>query len=226
MKNRYFFTLGITLLLIQAVLFLPGCSTTEEEVDSPEYELNVIVNDGVTGTPAEGSYTFNEGDTVDYSYQLQDNYKNLLITLDNEEIPASGTITITGIHNLKALADPIYTISGNWAFSEDYDDGSIFEVTVTFSGSTESGTVTDSDGGRGVYTVNENNIIEFNLDFDDISYEYYDGIFSDGNNISGICKKTSNSDTSYGQWSATRITASVSTQGHSRNSTPKGRKKN
>jgi len=153
MKNKYLFILFTAILSIYIFLSLPGCSTSDPSDDFQKYELNVVLGEGVTGTPAQGTYPYNEGDTVDYSYELLNNYKNLSVTHNNDEVEASGTITITGVHTLKVLADAIYDITGIWNFSEEYDDGSIFEVTATFSGSPESGTITDSDGGTGVYAV-------------------------------------------------------------------------
>jgi hypothetical protein len=175
MKNRYLFILFAILLTINFLLFLPNCSTTDDN-DFQLFELNVIIDEGVSGTPIQGTYSYNEGDTVDYSYGLLDNYKNLSVTLDNETIEPIGTVTITGVHTMRALADPIYDITGNWDLSEEYDDGSLFEVSTSFTGTLDNGTVTDTDGGEGVYAVDEYNRIEFNLEFDDINYEY-EGLF-------------------------------------------------
>ena len=227
MKNRTVF-IGLTAILsIYIFLFLPGCSTTDEPEDFQQYELNVIVSEGVSGTPVQGTYPFDEGDTVDYSYELMDNYKNLTIILDNDEVDASGTVTITGVHNLKALADPIYNVAGNWTLSEEYDDGSLFDVTADFSGSVESGIVTDSDGGEGTYAVNEYNQVEFNLEFDNITYEY-EGRFDGANEMSGSCKKASGSGTSYGYWTATRgdVASSIKKASASGKKVSKGKEKN
>jgi hypothetical protein len=226
MKNRYLFILFAILLTINFLLFLPNCSTTDDN-DFQLFELNVIIDEGVSGTPIQGTYSYNEGDTVDYSYGLLDNYKNLSVTLDNETIEPIGTVTITGVHTMRALADPIYDITGNWDLSEEYDDGSLFEVSTSFTGTLDNGTVTDTDGGEGVYAVDEYNRIEFNLEFDDINYEY-EGLFDDANTMSGSCKKISDSGTSYGTWSATHIepTSSIKTKSSSRKKYPKGKKKN
>ncbi len=226
MKNRYLFILFTTLLIINFLLFLPNCSTADDD-DFQLFEMDVIIGEGVSGTPIQGTYSYNEGDTVDYSYELLANYRNLSVTLDSEEVEASGTVTITGVHTLRALADPSYDITGNWDLSEEYDDGSSFEVSTTFTGTLDNGTVTDTDGGEGVYTVDEYNRIEFNLEFDNINYEY-EGLFDDANIISGSCKKVSDSGTSYGYWSATRIepTSSIKTKSSSGKKYPKGNKKN
>jgi hypothetical protein len=214
MKSNYPFILFTALLSIQLFLFLPGCSTTDEDNGFQLYELDVILDEGVTGTPVQGTYSYNEGETVDYSYGLLENYKNLSVTLDNEVVAATGTVTITGIHTLRAQADPIYDITGNWNFSEEYDDGSTFEVIATFSGTQESGIVTDTDGGEGVYAVDEYNLVDFNLEFDNLNYEY-EGRFDDANSMNGTCKKVSDSGTSYGYWTATRIEEAAAIQAKS-----------
>jgi hypothetical protein len=227
MKNRTVF-IGITAMLsIYIFLFLPGCSTTDEPEDFQKYELNVIVGEGVSGTPVQGTYPYNEGDTVNYSYELMDNYKNLTVTLDNDEVEASGTVTITEVHNLKALADPIFDVTGSWTLSEEYDDGSLFDVTAVFSGSLGSGIVTDSDGGEGIYAVDEYNQVEFNLNFDNITYEY-EGRLDGANSMAGSCKKASGSGTSYGYWTATRgeVTSSIKATPASGKKVSKGKRKN
>jgi hypothetical protein len=214
MKNRYLVILFAVLLTINFLLFLPNCSTTDDN-DFQLFELDVIIDEGVSGTPIQGTYSYNEGDTVDYSYELLANYRNLAITLDNEAVEPIGTVTITGVHTLRALADPIYDITGSWDLSEEYDDGSSFEVSTTFTGTLENGTVTDTDGGEGVYAVDEYNRVEFNLEFDNINYEY-EGLFDDANAMSGSCKKVSDSGTSYGYWSAIRIEQTSPTKTNSR----------
>ena len=91
---------------------------------------------------------------------------------------------------------------------EAYADGSAFEVTATFSGSLDSGTVTDSDGGSGTYAVSANNA-DFTLLFPGVTYEY-DGKFSGVDTISGSCKRYQNTDAVIsGSFEATRTTAAV-----------------
>lgn len=66
--------------------------------------LSVSVGTGVSGTPTAGGPT--TAGTVTYAYAAQAGYTNLQVTLDDAVVPASGTITMTTDHKLKASAAP------------------------------------------------------------------------------------------------------------------------
>jgi hypothetical protein len=200
MKKDFFRDNFLITILLIITIFTITCKTTEDT----QYNLTVNLDDGVKGTPEEGIYTYEPGDVVQYSYELVDSYSNLVVKLDGQEIDASGSITISKNHTLSATTDPVYNITGSWELEEEYDDGSSFKVTITFTGSSESGTVADSHGGTGTYTVDTYNRIEFNLEFPDMTYEY-DGKFSDVDTISGDAKRKSSTDSVSGTWTATRI---------------------
>lgn len=168
----------------------------------------VSVSDGIEGTPASGIYYRYPGATIDYSYSLKDKYQDLVVKLDNEVVPNSGTVTINEEHVLAASATLHYDIRGTWTLEEQYNDGSSFEVTVTFSGESESGTVTDSDGGTGTYTV-DGTVVNFNLEFPDVSYDY-SGLFAEENRMSGSAIRFIPDGTnSTGAFLATRITGTT-----------------
>jgi len=101
-------TLIIFAIALMAILSQNGCKTSASVASNT---LTVTVSEGVTGTPATGSYTYNIGDTVNYSYSIQEGYSDLKVLLDNAEVAASGTITISGNHTLQA-----YT-AGNGKFT-------------------------------------------------------------------------------------------------------------
>jgi hypothetical protein len=69
-----------------------------------EYTLNVTKGNGVNGTPNSGTFTYNEGDTVNYSYSLQSGYQSLVVKIDGNVVAASGTITMNSNHTLEASA--------------------------------------------------------------------------------------------------------------------------
>lgn len=168
----------------------------------------VSVSDGVEGTPEAGIYYRYPGATIDYSYSLKDKYQDLVVKLDNDEVPVSGTVTIDEEHVLTASATLHYDIRSSWTLEEQYTDGSSFEVTVTFSGDTESGTVTDSDGGSGTYTV-DGTVVKFTLVFPDVSYDY-SGLFATEDSISGSALRIFTDGTSStGAFLATRITTTT-----------------
>ena len=68
------------------------------------YTLTVSKGTGVNGTPANGTFTYNDGNTVTYNYTLQIGYKNLTVTLDGVVVSNSGTITMSADHALSASA--------------------------------------------------------------------------------------------------------------------------
>jgi len=112
-----------------------------------EYRLTVTKGTGVTGTPDNGMQNYIEGSTVSYSYNLQDGYKDLTITIDGVSgKPASGTITMNANHTMVVTATAIkkYTLTvtkGDGVVgapdggATQYDEGS----TVTYSYSLQSG---------------------------------------------------------------------------------------
>jgi len=109
-------------------------------------------------------------------------------------------------HVISATALGVYDITGTWEMTEEYDDGSSFQVTVTFTGTKEEGTVVDSQGGSGSYRVDSASVVGFNLDFPEVAYEYV-GAFGDLDNISGNCVRTTPTDVASGTFTAARTTA-------------------
>jgi hypothetical protein len=183
--------------------------------DNLQYTLNVTWGNGVTGTPTAGTYQYKQGAQVPYSYALADGYTNLSVKLNGTAIIASGSITMSADHALYAGAEAKSDVRGSWKLSESYNDGSSFEVTVTFSGTLASGTVTDSEGGAGTYTFNDDNTVDFTLVFPDVTYEYSDGDFADSDTMSGDCRRYQNTDNAVaGTWTATRVTSSTASRRH------------
>lgn len=168
-----------------------------------EFLFTVSTATGVSGTPEAGFYYYDTGDQVDYSYSLEDGYTNLRVVFDGETVETSGTLTISDEHMLTVYAEKEYYIQGSWTLEEAYNDKSLFTVTVTFTGETRTGTVVDSDGGVGTYTV-DGKVVEFTLVFPEVTYEY-SGNFSDEENMGGNAKRyTSATSYSSGTWVAVK----------------------
>ena len=72
--------------------------------------LLTTVGPGVTGSPTKPDSILAKGKKVTYTYTLQQGYQNLLVTVDGNFVPASGTITMDSTHVLVASADPILTL--------------------------------------------------------------------------------------------------------------------
>jgi hypothetical protein len=171
--------------------------------------LTVTLSDGVIGTPAAGTSSYQQGTLVDYSYALADGYSSLAVKVDGTIVDgSSGTITMDAGHTLDVSATAGMKVQGAWLLTEVYNDDSAFNVTVTFSGSYAAGTVTDSDGGSGTYTYS-GSTLAFNLLFPHVTYEYA-GTFSGSDSISGTCKRYQSADTVIsGSWMATRKTSTT-----------------
>ncbi len=181
--------------------------------DNLQYTLNVSWGSGVTGTPAAGTYYHKQGTKVLYSYALAGGYTGLSVKQDGFSVSASGTVTMDADHTLYAGAELKRDVRGAWRLAESYDDGSSFEVTVTFSGTLTGGTVTDSEGGAGTYEYNDSTV-DFTLVFPDVTYEYSNGDFSDDNTMSGDCiRYQDKNNAAGGTWTATRNASTTAAPG-------------
>jgi hypothetical protein len=162
-------------------------NVTANEVDA-QYVLTVTVGDGITGTPATGSYNHTDGDLVNFSYSLQTGYENLVVQLDGITVGSNGIIAMNTNHILTATADESFDVNGDWAglvvyLSIDYT------AQLNFSGGYYSGTVTGDveslpPGATGTYTIT-NGSIEFDLDFGGGNIMSLTGTIDDDNNMSG-----------------------------------------
>lgn len=176
--------------------------SAEVDISQKDYTLTVTLGHGVSGNPLSGTYYYDEGEESEYSYSVLDGFSNFTVTLDGAAVDASGTITFSQDHVLEASAENTYDISGSWDLGETYTDGSSFSVILTFIGDMLSGTVEDSDGGTGTYTVN-GHIVEFTLEYPNITYSYI-GAFSEENKMSGDSKRETDDETYSGIWAAER----------------------
>lgn len=185
------------------------------EPDPDAWELTVSIAGGVDGTPETGTYYYYDGDQVQYDFTLKEDYQDLTVELDGDEIPVSGTILMDADHLLVVSATLHYDVQGTWLMAEEYNDGSSFDVTLTFSGTDTAGTVTDSDGGIGTYTVN-GTLVEFTLVFPEISYEY-SGFLTTEDNMSGYADRIlPDGTTTTGTWTAVRTSDILMSPGTSR----------
>jgi hypothetical protein len=185
--------------------------TVTADPEPGDFLLSVALADGVTGTPERGNYYYDTGQTLDYSYSLEDGYTNMRVTLNGDEVPASGTLVFDRAHTLFVFADKYFEIRGAWTISERYEDGSFFTVTLTFDGETgASGTVVDSDGGSGAFET-AGPQLTFTIEYPEVTYEYV-GIFSDETNMSGNCRRTTASGEFLGTWNAAKDSTSTTSR--------------
>ncbi len=190
--------------------------------DNLEYKLTVQMTDGVTGSPAAGTYYYKAGSVVPYAYALADGYKGLFVKLNGGDAAVSGNVTMSQDSVLYAGAAVKQDVRGSWNLSEAYGDGSSFTVTVAFSGTLFSGTVSDSEGGVGTYDYADDTL-DFTLVFPDVTYKYSDGEFSDADTMSGKCQRYQVEGSAVsGTWTAVRVkTGSSSASSSYRKGSPK-----
>jgi hypothetical protein len=75
------------------------------QIFQPPVTLTVIREPGVSGSLAAGSYTYRRGSRVPYSFSADSGYSNALVTLDQKQIPRSGSLRMDYSHVLIASAD-------------------------------------------------------------------------------------------------------------------------
>ena len=163
MTKKHFFIL--LSLVLTGLLFFPGCPDNDDTVN---YTLTVTVGNGINGTPAAGSYTHSENETVNYNFTAQPGYGNLAVTLDGAPVASSGAVTMNANHTLDATAN--FDVRGTWTGLAQVPSqgGQRYYLEGTFSGGVLSGTVQgriESLGrANGTYTV-EGNQLAFTLNY-------------------------------------------------------------
>lgn len=75
------------------------------------YTLTVNMSEGITGSPGAGSFSYNEGETVNYSYSISTGYTNIEVRLDGSPVSNSGIITMDKNHTLDVSASRLGTIT-------------------------------------------------------------------------------------------------------------------
>ncbi len=82
---------GVVIVAIVAIILLKK---------KPIYTLTVTIDEGVAGTPTDGTYSYKKGKKIDYSYSLKPGYSSMTVLLDRNALSASGTISINMDHTL------------------------------------------------------------------------------------------------------------------------------
>ncbi len=153
-------------VLLVALLFLitfsfSGC----KGFGSPDYTLNVIIEDGCTGTPEAGTYTKNELDEVKYSYFPPEENVVIEVLINNSRRTSSSTVVM---YNNITMTIRVIDIRGDWEFTYILENGNEQKMNITFSGdSAFKGTFSDSRGYSGTWTVEADNFVMTYDDWDD-----------------------------------------------------------
>lgn len=179
----------------------PGCPADEE---AGPWTLNVGVSSGVTGSPAAGSYVYDDGTAVTYNFSLEPKYGNLTVTLDGTAVANSGSVNMNNNHDL--VADATIDIRGDtWSGYANHDqepDWKKYPMSFTFTGGINLGTVTgeieDQGDVSGTWTLDGMDVI-LSLDINGIpvdlvgtlsNTDYMSGTYDTtdqyGNHVTGI----------------------------------------
>jgi hypothetical protein len=190
----------IIVLGTAGILFFSGCKTA----DPASYTLTVTLGNGITGTPATGSYPYTENDMVNYSYSAQSGYGNLAVTMDGVPVANAGVVTMNASHVLAATA--MIDIRGTWTgqMQNSMNPSIDFRFECTFSGGVLSGSVQafiESEGNmNGDFTVDGNEMtITLNYSGKPVNFT---GTFDGPNTVSGEWEFPYNSNA--GTWQLER----------------------
>jgi len=177
------FLLMLVVCCFFGLLFQSGCKTSEDV----QYTLAVTVGSGITGTPATGSYSYADGDVVNYSYSLQAGYENLEVKLDGIVVGNSGVITMNMGHTLTVTAEEIFNPTGEWEGIAVYTSADL-RLRATFDGGWYSGTLIGNfasigENAGGQYSISGTDI-SFNMNFS-AGNIYFRGTIEDDDTMTG-----------------------------------------
>ncbi len=98
--------------------------------------LTVKIDEGIIGTPAAGTYRYRKGTAVPYQYSAENSV--LVVKLDGNSVPKSGTLLMDKDHVLIVTVERPYDIRGKWRFWIDKEK---HNLDISFSGKITRGMV-------------------------------------------------------------------------------------
>ena len=118
----------------------------------PDWTLEITFEEGVSGTPTAGVYSYEELTTIEYSYYPIDDQHTIEVLLNDIRWPAAGDIII--YTNIKVVVR-LFDIRGNWDFIlDDNDSDDKMEFSIGFFGENVlSGCFNDSQGHGGTWNI-------------------------------------------------------------------------
>lgn len=138
------------ILIIAVVLLIGGC----KDFGVPDYELKILVGEGVQGTPLTGTYTHQELTIVEYNYEAINSDHTVEVLINGLRLNSSaGTLTLFTNTELEVR---VLDIRGAWNYQLTIDDSTDepMEFVITFTGNNLlSGSFTDDRGYRGSWNV-------------------------------------------------------------------------
>lgn len=197
--NRWFRSAGAC-ILAAAMLLTVSCIKS-----SPDYTVTFTIAEGITGTPAAGTYTYPEFEKVAYSYTpLNANYLYPVVLLNGSSTGASsGDITVynhcTVVVRPLDIRNDTVNHSDQWAFTLYNKSGGPQEsFRLRFvGGSDKTGAFSDTQNRYGTWIITESK---------KLTMTYSDGVNTvltgDISSMTGTWTRTGVSD-AY-SWAATR----------------------
>lgn len=96
-------------------LVLVACSgeqptQTKQQTVVKTHTLRVMMTDGVESNLSVGTHEFAEGTTVSYNFVPASGFKNLVVESGSSELPASGSLTMSGDKEIFASAEVTPTV--------------------------------------------------------------------------------------------------------------------
>lgn len=193
MNQTKIFKIGMTPLIFIFILMMPFSFNSCKKFGVPDWQLAITFEEGVTGSPTAGVYTYEELATIEYNYFPIDDQQMSEVLVNDNRWPAAGEFIMYTHMNVVVR---LFDIRGNWDFIlVDSDSGDELEFSISFFGENLlSGGYTDSQGFSGTWNI-VNGILT-------ISYSDWSGYVLTGtvNNMSGEWT----SDTSSGTWTSNR----------------------
>ena len=135
-------------LHVLAILMVLGSC----DFGTPDYKLNVTLEEGVTGTPQPGEHLYKDLSEVSYEYIAIDPIHTVEVFLNTIRQTYTGTFTMYTDVNLTAR---LVDIRGQWqVVMQQVDPSETFEFDITIDGAgLSNGTFSDSRGYHGFWTA-------------------------------------------------------------------------
>ncbi len=139
---------GIVLQILLLLLLFGSCNW-----GVPDYKLNVILEEGVTGTPQAGEHSYTDLDEVNYEYTPINPLHTVEVFINDIRQVAKGTFSMyTSVTLMARLVD----IRGSWRMQMQKSDSTSvnYDFTITLDGAgLTSGTFSDDRGYHGLWTA-------------------------------------------------------------------------
>ena len=169
-RNRFLAAGPAWFFLGALILSLAGCNF----FGLPEYELSIVVEEGVTGTPVGSVQVLAELTEVEYAYTPLNPLHTVEVIADTTRVAASGTVTM---YKSISLTARLIDIRDDWNMKVFNADSTTSETfTITFSGADIlGGTFRDSRGHAGTWKAASNVIKIVYSDWE--SYNFTGALF-------------------------------------------------